>query len=380
MTSFWVSPQWGILIFVVALLTIVISNLRLLHRLEDYREPALTPRVSILIPARNEERNILTCLRSVLAQDYPDFQVLVLDDESTDRTAQLALDLSGRDPKLTVLKGKPLPAGWLGKHWACHQLADAASGELLLFSDADTRHDPQTLRNAVAALTNEDLDLLTALPRQEVKSWSEKLLVPIIPWSLLSFLPLFLARWLSSPLLSAGIGQFMLFRRTAYLAIGGHAAVREHAADDLALARRVKAGGLRWQLFDASGRVVCRMYHNFRETFEGFSKNLFAAFDYHSVYYLLIWAWLGFVFLEPVTLVILWGAGVLIPPDALTPAVAAILVSFTAWSIVYWRFRLPKYLALFYPLMIILTLTVAVRSFVLTKTGKTLWKGRLVAP
>ncbi len=380
MTSFWVSPQWGILIFVVALLTIVISNVRLLHRLEDYREPALTPRVSILIPARNEERNILTCLRSVLAQDYPDFQVLVLDDESTDRTAQLALDLSGRDPKLTVLKGKPLPAGWLGKHWACHQLADAASGELLLFSDADTRHDPQTLRNAVAALTNEDLDLLTALPRQEVKSWSEKLLVPIIPWSLLSFLPLFLARWLSSPLLSAGIGQFMLFRRTAYLAIGGHAAVREHAADDLALARRVKAGGLRWQLFDASGRVVCRMYHNFRETFEGFSKNLFAAFDYHSVYYLLIWAWLGFVFLEPVTLVILWGAGVLIPPDALTPAVAAILVSFTAWSIVYWRFRLPKYLALFYPLMIILTLTVAVRSFVLTKTGKTLWKGRLVAP
>lgn len=368
----------GIVFFLLVLLAIASSNLRILRRLERYPRPTRLPRVSILLPARHEERNIEPCVRSLLGQDYPDFEVLTLyDDDPQDGTSGLLQELVGEAPRLKVFQGEPLPHDWLGKHWACQQLAEAAQGELLLFTDADTRHHPQALREAMAALLTEEADLLTALPRQELGSWGERLVVPLIPWSILSFLPLGLAYRLRAPALSAANGQFMLFRAEAYRAIGGHAAVRGDVADDLALARRVKAHGLRWRLVDAQARVSCRMYRNFREAFTGLSKNLFAAFGCRLVPFVLVWAWLGIVFLQPAVMLglALAARG---PASALYLGLTggAVGCAVLLWGLIARRFRFPVYLALVYPLTMLVALALAGSSLILSLTGRTTWKGR----
>ena len=151
-------------------------------------------------------------------------------------------------PKLKVLAGSPPPEGMLGKNWACVQLAHQAQGDLLFFTDADTLHQPQTLRAIVTALIGEQADLLTGFPRQEVQSWGERLLVPFFSWAFYCFIPLGLAYRLRLPALSIAAGQMLLFRRQAYQAIGGHARLGSSIVDDLILARRIKAAGLRWRV------------------------------------------------------------------------------------------------------------------------------------
>ena len=175
-----------------------------------------------LVPARNEEDKIAACIRSLLAQDYPSFEVLVLDDQSSDGTRLILEQIANSHPTLKVLVGKSPQDGLLGKNWACVQLAQQAQGDLLFFTDADTLHHPQTLRASVTALLGAQADLLTGFPRQEVRSWGERLMVPFFSWAILCFIPLELAYRLRLPALSSGVGQMLLFRREAYEAIGGH--------------------------------------------------------------------------------------------------------------------------------------------------------------
>jgi chlorobactene glucosyltransferase len=376
LTSSYTQHQTSLIAFVVALLLIALSNLRSLRRLGDWPLCSRFPRVSILIPARNEEHNIGPCVRSLLAQEYPDFEVLALNDDSSDGTTQVLAALAAEDPRLRVPEGKPLPPDWLGKHWSCHQLAQAADGELLLFTDADTRHHPHTLRDAVAALFAERADLLSAVPRLEVHSWAERLTVPIVPWSIFCFLPLTLAHRLRTPTLSATVGYCMLFRRQAYEEIGGHRAVRQHAVDDLALGRRIKAHGFRCHLADGQRRIRCRMYRAPRQVYEGFTKNLFAAFEYRLLVFVFIWLWVGTVFLEPLLVALLGLTIVPLPELSLRLAATAIAVSLLLWGITHWRFGFPLYLTLFYPLTIILVVIIAMSSMALTLAGRTTWKGR----
>jgi chlorobactene glucosyltransferase len=368
--------QAGIVLFLSVLLIIAFSNQRTLRRVNDYCLPARLPRVSVLVPARNEEANIGPCVTSLLSQDYPEFQVIVLDDDSSDGTGQVLAVLAQKDRRLRAIKGTALPDGWLGKPWACHQLWQASDGELLLFTDADTRHAPQSVRDAVAALSAEGADLLCAIPHQYVGSWAEKLLVPLIPWSIFSFVPLVLVHRRDLRVPSAAVGQFMLFRRQAYEDIGGHAAVREHAAEDLALGRRVKAARLSLRLADGGQRICVRMYRNSREACEGFSKNLFAAFDYRVSAFVFVWLWLGFVFLEPLVLLTLALFSVSLHPLSLVLAAVAVASSFLLWEMMSWRFRFPRLLGVFYPAIIFSAVVVALRSMVLTLSGRTTWKGR----
>lgn len=380
MNAFVYQHQVGIVVFLGILLVIALSNLRALKRLGTCPPPYRFPRVSILVPARNEENNIAACIDSLMIQDYPDYEILVLDDDSHDGTWRILSELAKQGSHLRILKGEPLPAGWLGKHWACYQLSLVATGELFLFTDADTRHHSQAVRDAVAALVAEQVDLLTVLPKQEVVSWAERLLVPIIPWSIFSFVSLGLAYRLRLPALSANVGQFMLFRREAYNAIGGHEAIRQHVVDDLVLGRRAVAHGLHWRLLDGSERVRCRMYRNYQEVREGFTKNLFGAFEYNGPIFVSIWGWLLFVFVEPPLILALATAGVslegLISVRLATRAVGASLV---LWGITYWRFGFPLYLTFFYPASILSAAVIAMRSLLLTVTGRATWKGRVLS-
>lgn len=370
------SHQIGVLIFLGFLWLVSLSNLRGLRKLHRYPPTPDTPPVSILVPARNEESNIGPCVLSLLAQDYPNYEVLVLDDASTDHTGEILADLARSHPKLRLLQGRPLPEGWLGKLWACDQLAQAAQGELLLFTDADTRHHPLAVRDAASALIAEEADLVTALPQEEVRTWGERLTVPLIPWSLFTFLPVGLAHRLHWPPLSAAIGQFLLFRRDAYHQVGGHASVRHNSADDLALARRIIRHGYRWRLMDGSSRVQCSMYTGFRSAFQGLSKSLFAAFDYRLWLYVPIWLWLAVVFITPPVTLALFLAGVTIPGFSPPLAAASTLLAAGQWALFTWRLRYPPILIALYPLVLLVAVLIVFHSIWQRLTGRAAWKGR----
>jgi chlorobactene glucosyltransferase len=376
LTPFWFQHQLGIAAFLGILLVIALGNLLALRRLGTYPLPSRFPRVSILLPARNEEAAIGDCVRSLLAQDYADFEVLVLDDGSTDGTGDVLAALGRTDDRLGILMGRPLPEGWVGKHWACQQLADAATGELLLFTDADTVHHPQALRVGVAAMLAEGADLMSGFLHQRLLTWGERLTVPAIFWCFFSFLPLALAHRLRAPALSLTNGQWMLFRRAAYQAVGGHVAVRQTPIDDIALGQRVKAKGLRWRAVDATEYVSCRMYTGFRSALEGFTKNLFAVFDFRLAEYLFVWVWMTVVTIEPLAVPVLWllGLGRLVfAPWLALLAVGEMLV---LWGIVMARLRFPRRLIFLYPVSMLLLVFIAFRSLLWTATGRATWKGR----
>jgi chlorobactene glucosyltransferase len=370
----------GVLIFLFVILLITLSNARILRKLGDYPMPSGFPAISVLIPARNEENNVGLCVQSLLDQEYPDFEVLVLDDNSTDGTWNVLSGLARDNIRMQAIKGKPLPDGWLGKHWACHQLAQAAEGDLLLFTDADTRHHPLALRDGVAALAAQKADLLTAFPYEEVVSWGEHLTVPLFPWFIIAFLPLFLAYRLRSPSLSAAIGQFMLFRREAYEQIGGYKAIRQEAVDDVALGRRIKSEGLRWRMINGGKRIRCRMYNNFGEAYRGFTKNLFAGFGYSILKFALVWLWLGIAFLEPVIVLAIGLTGLVsLSRLSIILAVSAIVTSLMIWGTSHLRFRFPIYLTFLYPVSVVLAIAIAIGSMAFALTGEAGWKGRTFA-
>lgn len=239
----------------------------------DLPEPA--PRVSILVPARNEARSIERCVRSLLAQDYPAFEVIVLDDNSEDDTPIILDRLAALDPGLRTLRGAPLPGGWVGKTWACHQMVSAADGasEYLLFTDADTEHAPDALARAVAAAERDRLDLLSLMPVQRVVTLAERATVPLLSLVILGYLPLTAAEHLHPESLAAANGQFMLFHRDTYHRLGGHVTVRDLVSEDVALARAVKRVGGRHRLVSGRGLVSCRMYDGLGEVIAGFRRS-----------------------------------------------------------------------------------------------------------
>lgn len=234
------------------------------------------PRIAVLIPARNEAATIGACLRSLLAQEYPNVAILVLDDQSEDDTGAIVTAIAAKDGRVRLLRGTPLPPGWLGKCHACAQLANAAAdADYLLFTDADTVHGPRSVAQALGAMEGGHLGLLSVLPRQRAVTFAEQLLLPLLPLSILMLLPVGLVARRPEPSLSAGIGQLLCMRRATYQSIGGHAAVRDQVLDDVMLARRAKAAGGRADLLDGGDAVQCRMYTSFGAIWRGFSKNQF---------------------------------------------------------------------------------------------------------
>jgi chlorobactene glucosyltransferase len=365
----------GLIVFQSVVLIIILSNGWRLHRAG--RHPALNffPHISVLIPARDESANIEDCVTALLRQDYPSFDVTVLDDQSSDGTGDILNRLAQTESRLHVLSGQPLPPGWLGKNWACAQLAGQAPGDLFYFTDADTHHHPSALRLAVTALEGEKADFLTGFTRQEVHSWGEKFIVPLIPWALICFTPLLLAYALRFPLLSGAVGQMMLFRRSTYQSIGGHEAIKDSVVEDLSLARRIKSNGYRWRLMDASEWISCRMYHTGQEAYAGLAKNLFAVFEYRVLPYLFVWIFLGLVFFDPpIVLALAWLGW--IQNVAVMQVIGCMTLSVLLWLVPYTILRIPPYLALFYPITAGCIEFVAFSSLWLSITGQTTWKGR----
>jgi chlorobactene glucosyltransferase len=230
----------------------------------------------------------------------------------------------------------------------------------------------------VTALIGEKADLLTGFPRQEAYTWGERLLVPFFHWAFFCFTPLWLAYRLRLPTLSSAVGQMMLFRCEAYQAIGGHESVGSSIIDDLMLARRIKAAGLRWRVINITDLITCRMYRGSREAFNGFAKNLFAAFDFHLLSFLFAFLWLAVMFWEPLIVLALsvFGQAPQARPNELAVCVG---LSLLLWLIPYLQLGIPFYLALLYPVTLLANEVVAFQSLRLSLTGRLNWKGRSLA-
>ena len=257
-----------------ALVCAALPAILLVRNIGVFRPPAGrddSAAVSILIPARDEEANIADAIDSALAN--ANAEVLVLDDHSGDRTYDIAAEIAQREPRLRLLRGEPLPHGWLGKNFACAQLAAAASNRLLLFVDADVRLAHAAAAEMAYSLRTSGAHLISGVPRQEVRGFSEQLLIPLIHFVLLGFLPLDRMRRSNHPAYATACGQLMMIDRDAYESAGGHRAIRDSVHDGLTLPKAFRIAGCRTDLVDVTALASCRMYRRDADVWRGFSKN-----------------------------------------------------------------------------------------------------------
>ncbi len=335
------------------------------------------PLVSILIPARNEAENIKRCLRSLLKQDYPNTEILVLDDNSNDNTSLIVKKLAEKDSRVKLIAGKPLKKGWLGKCYACYQLSKQARGRYLVFTDADTLHFPNSISSAIGCLTGNNLDALSVIPGQIMVTFSERMVVTWIHFGILSLLPLILVKKSKNPLFGTANGQFILFKSEVYKKIGGHRSVKAKVLEDIHISKQVKRYGYRFLIFDGSKNIYCRMYRSFRDLVRGFSKFMFAAFDYKiftmSVVILLISALflLPFILLPLGIFIFDWSRMII---SLITIQIIIILIMRAILTI---RFK-SRILDIFlHPLSMVYIILICINSVLQTKLGKGVyWKGR----
>ena len=270
-----------------------VLNLLLIHRL-PVGQPADGPLVSVIIPARNEERAIERTIRSFLAQRYANLEVVVVDDRSTDTTGAVAQRISGQDHRVRAIVGEELPDGWLGKPWAMQQGARQARGELLLFVDADLVYWPEAVASAVAELRRTDAAMVTLLPNMELESFWEHLALPMLAMAFFVMLPSWLGNRTRFARLGLGGGTGNLIRRSAYDVFGGHEALKSEVVDDIQLAQIVRRHGGRTLALRADHLITLHMYDGGGEIVRGFTKNMFAAIG-QSYVAAFVWLLLGLV-------------------------------------------------------------------------------------
>jgi chlorobactene glucosyltransferase len=243
--------------------------------------------VSILIPVRNEAANILMLLESIRQQDYQNYEVLILDDESSDTTYRICADYAARYPQFRVIKGKKLPHGWLGKNYACHQLAEEAQGNFFLFVDADEKMSIGLINSAIHRMYANKLSLLSLFANQQMNTIGEHLVVPLMHYILLNLLPLRLVYLVKNYTVAAASGQFMLFEAETYRKCQWHKLVKDKVVEDVEIMRQVKANKYNGEALMANGMISCRMYKGYEDAINGFSKNFLAAFNYSIIWFLI---------------------------------------------------------------------------------------------
>ena len=328
--------------------------------------------VSILIPARDEEENLARCLDAALAQEAETVrEILVYDDHSRDRTAEIVGDYVKRDARVRLIAPAPLPAGWCGKTFACARLAEEARGPWLLFLDADAR----LMQNAAARIVREaerrDVSLLSCWPRLEMRGFWEGALMPLLNFVVFTLYPAPLATHRADASLGLAHGSCLLARRDVYELLGGHAAVRDQLFEDVRLAQMWRARGQRSLCLDGQSVVRVRMYRSLAEIWRGFQKNFFPAFRRESSF----WAFIALhflVFLLPFALLPFARAARGAWPFVL--AAACVLAARFALAL---RFGHPLWSPLLHPLGEIILLALGLSSWLRCKTGRgVVWKGR----
>jgi chlorobactene glucosyltransferase len=308
-----------------------------------------TKRVSVCIPARNEASVIARCVESVLRQDYPDFEVIVLNDGSSDQTGEILERIAKSEigACLRLISGASRPDGWLGKPWACEQLGLASTGDIIMFIDADTWLEPGALQSIVREFTSAGVDALTIWPRQHTQTFWEKVIIPMVYFALLTLLPVVYVkrdpRWMPGifrkhfrGVFAAACGQCIAFSRSCYQQIGRHEAVKAQVVEDVELAKAIKRNGLTISMHHGIGQVNCRMYTSDQEILMGFRKNFLAGFGNNIPFFIMAAVLHILVFIVPYITVI-YALIFHIPEMAILATSAVILIHIQRWLLDRWN-------------------------------------------
>lgn len=328
------------------------------------------PMVSILVPARNEEHNIRRCIESLLNQDYPNYEIIVLDDNSTDKTYQICEEYKNIS-NFNVFKGGELLSGWLGKNNACRQLAEYAKGDILIFTDADNFHEVFAVSNTVSLLDKNNLGMLSAFPEQKTESFFEKLIIPVIDLIVYSGLILWTTLLIPSKIFSAANGQWLAFTREAYNKIGGHSAVKGHIVEDVALSRVAKSLDIRILTCAGTGIVYGKMYSSIQEIWQGLSKNIFGLTDFKPIPFFAL-------------LLLIFSCGIL-PFLLLFFEYTRFLALFLVLINMVWRLLLSVgykhniLISVFlHPFSLMMLMAIGINSYIKSTYGELSWKGRSI--
>lgn len=383
--------NWGVVLlalmgtgafFAVFALVMTVWNLA------QYRKPiddgrVISELVSVCIPARNEEANIEACVRGILASTHTNVEVLVYDDQSTDRTPAILAKLAAEDSRVRIVPTKTLPDGWNGKQHACWRMAQDAQGTWLCFTDADVRFEPGAVRTALLAAkagtretgaAGKEIGLVSTFPRQETGSLAESLAVPMIFFILFSYLPFVRMRNSLDASASAGCGQFLFARKDAYFASGGHEAFKNSMHDGVKMPRCIRRAGFATDLFDGTDIVSCRMYRDLSSTWRGFAKN---AYEGLGSVGLLVFVTIVHLLAHVLPFVIwpLMFSYRVMPIVALLAGVA-IAAGLTQRLILAERLRTSIIGAMLHPIGVVMMTLIQWHSLLLHVTGKRTWRGR----
>jgi len=358
---FYVIFFFLILRFTVTLFNFI-SNPKLTASVRPYNH-----KVSVLIPARNEARDILPLLESLKEQDYQNLEVIVLDDQSEDETYAVCKEFCETDKRFRTIKGKKLEKKWLGKNYACHQLAKEANGHYLIFIDADEIVQDGLINNTINRMEVNKLHLLSLFTNQIMLSAGEKIVVPMMHFILLNLLPLRLVRLFKNPALSAASGQFMMFEAATYHEKEWHKQVKNQVVEDVEIMKRVKQQGLKGEALLANGYIFCRMYKGYEEALQGFSKNILSGFG-NSIFGLLIYLFL--VIAGPVLVLLFLNVELFVFCCSLI-MLSRLMISLLAD-------QNPLLNIIIHPLQVLSLGLISIYSIYNTITKKVYWKGRKI--
>lgn len=346
----------------------IVSAVNLCWREKLPRNNSIPPKVSVLIPARNEADHIQDLLHDLLRLRSSCLEIIVCDDHSSDQTPAIVQQIAKENPPIRLIRSEPLPAGWLGKNFACHQLAKEAKGAFLLFLDADVRIHRGCIGNAVATARKKHLGLVSIFPMQLMLSLGEKLTVPIMNYILLSLLPLIGVRKIGRfASIAAANGQFMLFEASIYHTTTPHSRFRNHKAEDIAIARFFKSQRIKIACLTGDERITCRMYSGYREAVNGFARNIRMFFGNSLFIAGLFW------FITTFGFIAVW---ISFPPEIVIGYLSA-LFSVRLFTSVASRQSIPMNLLLF-PFQLLSCGWIIYKSIGYSLNHKQQWKGRQI--
>jgi chlorobactene glucosyltransferase len=335
------------------------------------------PLVSVLIPARNEEKHIERCLDSLRNQLYKNYEILVINDNSTDDTLNILRRIAAEDKRIQVYNGEPLPGDWFGKPFALHQVSRHAKGEILLFTDADTVHNPTSISWAVTNITGLKADMVSGYVGQVFRSFGEITTVPLMFFLTGFVIPLFVNRFTKLSFFSSAVGQYIAIRHEVFKEIGGCESFKKKTSEDIYMARFVKQRGYQTRFLNVSEYVQCRMYKGYHAAVEGIGKNIFDFFGKNSFLLFAVALAVFFFLFFPFPLLFLCIAQA--SPWTFEITVVNLLYTLT-WIFMFLGQRLNWWYGFLWPLLFLNLLYMAAWSWFRTVSGRGfIWKGRVVS-
>ena len=349
-------------------------NLILIKKPIIYYQNNSTALVSVLIPARNEEINIKRCLYSLIDQSYKNLEIIVLDDDSDDQTYNVVKNISKNYESIKVVKGEAKTLGWTGKNWACYQLSKYANGDFLLFVDADTKLQKNTIAETVNEMNNNDVDLISLFPNRVTNTAIDKIISVTIGWFIFSCLPIIFSN--KNPIFSSAFGQFLLFRKGAYFSIGGHESVKDKILDDFELGRLITKRGYNLNVLDGTERISTFSYSTEKEALEGLSKSIFPFFNNKLIPFLILLILFLSMGLMPIFIMMgeFFGSKLTKSKEMIAYFIWGLLT--LSWAISSYRSKQGLRYGILYPFITTLTAIVGIFSIITFLTKTVNWKNR----